>query len=151
MKDFIISIPYSSIKRYCIAPGYPSKNQFQFHIVRLKENSVRTNFLPRQISIPYSSIKRICNRVHTFYAILFQFHIVRLKETKSFFAIFAQKIFQFHIVRLKALLFFMKLILYGISIPYSSIKRYERGFASHGGSISIPYSSIKSLQTKLLH
>ena len=58
MSVFVISIPYSSIKRRKAKAPFSMLFLFQFHIVRLKDEYTFKKVAKQGISIPYSSIKR---------------------------------------------------------------------------------------------
>ena len=76
---YVISIPYSSIKRAMSGHYRLVVYRFQFHIVRLKVRHLAHAIPYILISIPYSSIK---SKVRVPLACVvqeFQFHIVRLK------------------------------------------------------------------------
>ena len=79
----VISIPFSTIKSL-IASGAASRAQaFQFHLVRLKVITGRSNKSINKISIPFSTIKsrKKQKMIEDFWS--FQFHLVRLKERLS--------------------------------------------------------------------
>ena len=118
---FRISIPFSTIKSQRIRYLYGIRDEFQFHLVRLKVICSTPNTRSTIFQFHLVRLKaHMCRYLGG--SILFQFHLVRLKGTGR--CCFSRDLwkFQFHLVRLKAYQFATCYGSCSISIPFSTIK-----------------------------
>ena len=126
LKVFLISIPYSTIKR----------------------NKRRQPSFSLRISIPYSTIKSLSFQSFLCSLLWFQFLIVRLKAHQHV----PQQFLAFISIpysTIKSQTDAQYLNNPSISIPYSTIKRIFAYITFFRSLISIPYSTIKSVRQVL--
>ena len=137
---------------------------FQFHLVRLKGEAVKSVVTLVDISIPFSTIKSVICECGRMFIIKFQFHLVRLKGStdcpnqyvirisipfstiKSFKKLVNPATFirfQFHLVRLKGIAFFYPRCAELFQFHLVRLKDIGRKGRTGSKTISIPFSTIK--------
>ncbi len=80
ISDAQVSIPFGAIKRPVTDSMRESVKEFQFLLVRLRENHSGTFESFVAVSIPFGAIKSIFTARISKYPVLFQFLLVRLRD-----------------------------------------------------------------------
>ena len=144
-----ISIPHGTIKTHRTRIAWKKDWKFQFHMVRLRRQTILQNGRISPISIPHGTIKTLCLKCFRF-PIPISIPHGTIKTFRFVFVSLSVPSFQFHMVRLRHQHWNNILNYISISIPHGTIKTGGMEVVGSVAAISIPHGTIKTCASMYL-